>query len=320
MSGRFGLGGWSGFWLLLLNLILLFPDRLALAQEAGEMVSVLGTAEVLREGRWQLVDVGARLIAGETVRTGAGSRAAILLANGTQLKLNANSQLELKQVTPRSEGFAPAAAQALQNLLRMLNGELWVRGREPLEVQTVPATATIRGTEFNLAVDPGGAARLAVLAGLVEFRNPRGLVLVAASEQAEATRDAAPRKTVLVEPLDAVQWSFYYPDLESRHQEHDRVQLNDPLAAGYWTQVARTHLRQGQVAEARQAIDQALARDPQDALAYSLRATIELVQNRTTPALEDAERAVAADPASPEAQLSLSWVKQAEFDLDGALA
>ena len=309
-------------WLVSVGLLILMPllpERLALAQEAGEMVSILGTAEVLREGRWQPVGAGARLGAGEIVRTGAGSRAAILLANGTQLKLNANSQLELKQVTPRPEGFAPAA-QALQNLLRMLGGEIWVRGREPLEVQTVPATATIRGTEFNLAFGPGDAARLAVLAGLVEFSNPQGRVLVAANEQAEATRATAPRKTVLVEPLDAVQWSFYYPDLASRHRERDRVQLDDPLAAGYWTQVARTHLRQGQAVEARQAIDRALARDPQDALAYSLRSTIELTQNRKERAREDAERAVAADPASPEAHLSLSWVKQAEFDLDGALA
>ncbi|NJM13271.1 MAG: hypothetical protein HC889_16615 [Synechococcaceae cyanobacterium SM1_2_3] len=36
--------------------------------------------------------------------------------------------------------------------------------------------------------------------------------------------------------------------------------------------------------------------------------------------MADAERAVAADPASPAAYLSLSLVKQAEFDLDGALA
>ncbi|TVR64724.1 MAG: TonB-dependent receptor, partial [Candidatus Competibacteraceae bacterium] len=307
--------------LSLLILMLLLPERLALAREAGEMVSVLGTVEVRREGRWRPVGPGAVLAAGEAVRTGAGSRAAILLANGTQLKLNANSQLELRQVTPRPVGLTPAAARAaLQNFLRVLSGEIWVRGGEPLEVQTVPATATIRGTEFNLAVGPGDTARLAVLAGLVEFSNPQGLVLVAANEQAEVAVGTAPRKTVLVEPLDAVQWSLYYPDLASRSQERARLRQDDPASAAYWTEAARRALLQGQVAEARQALDRALARDPQDALAYSLRATIELTQNRKDRAREDAERAVAADPTSPEAYLSLSWVKQAEFDLDGALA
>jgi tetratricopeptide (TPR) repeat protein len=312
--------GWAS-GLSLLILMLLLPERLALAQEAGEIISVLGTVEVRREGRWRPVGPGAVLAVGETVKTGAGSRAAILLANGTQLKLNANSQLELRQVTPRPVGLTPAAARAtLQNFLRVLSGEIWVRGGEPLEVQTVPATATIRGTEFNLAVGPGDTARLAVLAGLVEFSNPQGLVLVAANEQAEVAVGTVPRKTVLVEPLDAVQWSLYYPDLASRSQERARLRQDDPASAAYWTEAARRALLQGQVAEARQALDRALARDPQDALAYSLRATIELTQNRKERAREDAERAVAADLTSPEAQLSLSWVKQAEFDLDGALA
>ena len=44
------------------------------------------------------------------------------------------------------------------------------------------------------------------------------------------------------------------------------------------------------------------------------------MQNRTAQARADAERAVAIDPASPTAHLSLSWVQQAEFDLDAALA
>ena len=56
------------------------------------------------------------------------------------------------------------------------------------------------------------------------------------------------------------------------------------------------------------------------ALAYGLRSNIELVQNHTAPARADAERAVAADPSSSAAWLSLSLVKQAEFDLAGALA
>ena len=37
--------------------------------------------------------------------------------------------------------------------------EVWVRsGGEPLEIETVYATATVRGTEFNLAMEPGDLA------------------------------------------------------------------------------------------------------------------------------------------------------------------
>ena len=153
-------------WIYLLLFALLVPLRSALAQAVvGEIVSVLGAVEVLREGRWRTTEVGATLVVGETVRTGADGRLALQLANGTQLKLNANSQLELKQIVP-SGGPAPAATGIVQNILRLLGGEAWVRGNgEDLEMQAVPATATIRGTEFNLAVELPDRARLAVLDG-----------------------------------------------------------------------------------------------------------------------------------------------------------
>jgi tetratricopeptide (TPR) repeat protein len=312
---RFYRGGLIRLYLLLV--LFLLPVCPTVAQEAGEIISVLGTAEVWRNGRWQPAGAGESLIPGEAVRTGEGSRVAILLANGAQLKLNANSRLELKQVGPPAEGLAPAAARMVQSILRVLGGEIWVRnGGEPLEIQTVPATASIRGTEFNLAVGPGDTARLAVLGGLVEFSNPRGSVLVAANEQAAVKLGEAPRKTVLLDPLDAVQWSLYYPGPVGGPAERAR----DLQSPRYWTQTAQTHLLRGQVPEARQALDRALALDPKDAVAYSLRSNIDLVQNRKAEARADAERAVAADPASPTAYISLSWVQQAEFDLNDALA
>jgi len=298
----------SGLYMVLL--LVLLPVCPALAQQAGQVVSALGAVEVLRAGRWQPVGTGESLAEGEAVRTGVGSRAAVLLASGTQIKLNARSQLELKQIAPQPEGgFISTAAQALQSILRVLGGEVWVRNSgEPLEVQTVPATATIRGTEFNLTVGPGDAARLAVVNGLVEFSNPQGSVLVAANEQAEAKLGEAPRKTVLLNPLDAVQWSLYYPKVTGDGKQN------------HWVEAAQLHLLRGEVAAAQQAIDRALALDANDALAYSVRSTVELTQNRKAAARADAEKAIAVNPVSPTARLSLSWVQQAEFDLDGALA
>ncbi|MDG4562050.1 MAG: TonB-dependent receptor [Candidatus Competibacter sp.] len=301
------------YWLLVVALLL--PFHPALAQEVGEIVSVVGIAEVLRQGRWQPIGTGESLAAGEVLRTGEGSRAAVLLANGAQIKLNGNSQLELKQ----AQAIVPVSNGLLQNILRLLSGEIWVRdNNQLLEIQTLPATATIRGTEFNLAVGPADAARLAVLDGLVEFSNPQGSVLVAANEQASAKVGEAPRKTVLLNPLDAVQWSLYYPNVIGTATQRD-PRRDDPRSSRYWVQAAQNHLLRGQVVAARQAIDRALTLDPNDALAYSLRSNIDLVQNRKTLALADAERAIAADPSSSTAYLSLSLVRQAEFDLDAAL-
>ena len=97
------IGQWYLPWLVWISLLFfcfLIPIRSALAQEAGEIVSVLGAVEVMREGRWQPIGVGDTLTAGEVVRTGVDGRVAIQLANGSQLKINANSHLELKQITP----------------------------------------------------------------------------------------------------------------------------------------------------------------------------------------------------------------------------
>jgi Tfp pilus assembly protein PilF len=309
-------------WLIQVGLGLILgwiPFHSAWAQSAGEVVSALGAVEVLREARWQPVNGGATLAAGETVRTGAGSRAAILLASGTQIKLNAHSQIELKRIAPPAdEGWVSTTAQALQNILRLLSGEVWVRNSgEPLEIQTAPATAAIRGTEFTLALGPQDSARLAVINGLVEFSNPQGSVLVTANEQADVQAGAAPRKTVLLNPLDAVQWSLYYPD--GVGASADRPRRDDPQSSHYWTQAAQQHLLQGQIPAARQALERALALDAQDAVAYSLRSHIALVQNQTAQARSDAERAIAVNPSAPAAWLSLSWVQQAEFDLEGAL-
>ena len=300
-----------GFFLFLLGAI-----SSALAGEAGHLISVLGSIEVWRDGRWQPASAGDTLAAGETVRTGDGSRAAILLANGTQLKLNANSRLELKRIITPQQGLLPAAAETLRSVLRILSGEIWVRNSgEPLDIQTVPATASIRGTELTLAVGPSNTARLAVLNGLVEFGNPQGSVQVAANEQATVQLGQAPRKTVLLNPLDAVQWSLYYPGPLNDLAEP----VSDPKSPRYWIKAARIYLLRGEVPEAQQALNRALALDPRDAVAYGLRSNIALVQNRKADALADAERAVAADPASSTAYVSLGWVQQAKFDLDGAL-
>jgi Flp pilus assembly protein TadD len=271
---------------LLLSLALSTFPYVAVAQEAGAIVNVLGTAEVLRDGRWQPLAAGAAIAAGETVRTGDGSRVAIQLTNGSQLKLNANSRLELKQIGPPTQGFAPASGRVLQNVMRVLSGEAWIRtDNEPLEVQTLPATATIRGTEFNLAITGPDTARLAVLDGLVEFANPHGSVLVAANEQATAKVGEAPRKTVLLNPLDAVQWSLYYPGVISYrdyplsgiapsrlHQQlaaaTARTQ-SSPRDGAAWVASGEIHYDLGLRAEAREAFTQALRLTPNNAQAYT---------------------------------------------------
>ena len=205
---RVGMKSGRIFFGLIFFLVVACP---ALAQEVGKIMSIVGTAEVLRKERWQSISLHEALQPGDVVRTGPGSRVAVLLADGSQLKINANSQLLLKQVASPTR---QVAMRLIQSLLRLFSGEIWVRSlAEPLKIETLAAVATIRGTELNLAVEPVEAARLTVVEGVVEFRNPQGSVLVAAKEQAIAKPGKAPRKVIIINPRDAVQWALYYPPL-----------------------------------------------------------------------------------------------------------
>jgi tetratricopeptide (TPR) repeat protein len=317
----------------------------ALAQEVGRIMSIVGTAEVLRQERWQSVSLDETLLPGDIVRTGPGSRVAVLLADGSQLKVNANSQLLLKQVASPTRRVA---IRLMQSLLRLLSGEIWVRSLgEPLEIETVAAVATIRGTELNLAVEPVEAARLTVVEGVVEFRNPQGSVFVAAKEQAIAKPGEAPRKVVIIDPRDAVQWALYYPPLIDYRkvaypegpdtqtirralEAYQRGDLTKTLRtleqvpperrdARYFSLRAGLLLSVSRVAEARADIDEALRRHPSEATAQALRSIIALVQNQKEEALRLARQAVKLEPRSPVPQVALSYAYQAAFDLEKAL-
>ena len=91
---------------------------------------------------------------------------------------------------------------------------------------------------MNLAIEPAEATRLTVVEGVVEFRNPQGSVLVAAKEQAIAKPGEAPRKVVIINPRDAVQWALYYPPLTDYRQV---IYPGGPMpkpSAGRWSIIA----------------------------------------------------------------------------------
>jgi tetratricopeptide (TPR) repeat protein len=293
----------KAFWLFLYMIVLLLPARSATAQEAGMIASIVGKAEIFRAGQWQPAKLRQSLLPEDVVRTGPGSRVAILLGDESQIKVNANSTLAIKQIGPSPGRPVPAALGLLQTILNLLSGEIWIRSRvQPFEIQTPAATATIRGTEMNLSIVPANAARLAVLEGAVEFRNPQGSVLVAAGEQATAKIGEAPRKTVLVNPLDAVQWSFYYPGIVS-FRDYPLTAIDPALlpqrlaeaerrvAAAPGNLEARIELGEilfdlGRRAEARREFESALRIAPQDPRARAGLGWINLVEGKVEKALE----------------------------------
>ncbi len=293
------LNAWVSF--LCLFAILLIA-RSATAQEAGRIVSIVGKAEVVRTGQSQPAKVGQGLLPGDMIRTGRGSRIAILLADESQIKVNANSTLEIKQVAPPPGKPVPAAVGLLRTIIKLLSGEIWTRTPEGyFEIQTPAATATIRGTELNLSVEPTDVSLLAVLEGVVELRNPQGSVLVGAREQATAKVGEAPQKTVLVNPLDAVQWSLYYPGI---------VSFRDyPLTGVEPALLFRT------LGEA----ERRVASEPGNPEARVTLGDVLFDLGRRAEARRQFEGALGIDPTNPEAHAGLGWVNLAEGRLEEAL-
>ncbi|WP_337289029.1 tetratricopeptide repeat protein, partial [Candidatus Methylomirabilis sp.] len=266
-------------------------------------MSVVGRVEVFRLQQWQPVGLRHGLIPGDVVRTGPGSRVAILLSDESQIKINANSTLEITEVMSPPGKATRAAAGPVQTILNLLKGEIWSRSRgRPLQIRTPAATATIRGTEFDLSIGPANESRLAVLEGAVEFRNPQGGVVVKAGEQATARVGEAPSKTLLLNPLDAVQWSLYYPGI---------VSFRDYPLTGIAPNLLPERLAD---------VEQKVASAPADPEARLRLGEIFFDLGRQVEARREFEKALTLDPRSPRALAGLGWVNLVEGRLQEALS
>ncbi len=176
-------------------------------QSQGQIVAIQGRVEhtSARSDAWVPATLKQPLFVLERVRTQASSRAAILFADETQVRLNAGAVLTVQEV---KRGIGKPT------LLDLTTGEGWFRTKNPasgLTVKTPAASASIRGTEINVAIGPGDETVLTVVEGAAEFFNEFGRVRTAAGEQAVARPGQAPVKRTVLNPDDAVQWALYYP-------------------------------------------------------------------------------------------------------------
>jgi tetratricopeptide (TPR) repeat protein len=149
---------------------------------------------------------------GGFVRTRELSQMALLLPDRTQLRLNQNSQMQIKSVAD--------AAEWSQNAVKLNAGRAWSQARPPasaaaagagaaparISMETPSATLSIRGTDWEVEVGPDGRTQLVVLSGTVDMANEQGMMKVGAGESAVAEIGKAPVKLLLSNPASRVQW------------------------------------------------------------------------------------------------------------------
>ena len=197
----------TGMFLLLALLVCGVSHAAPSDGRAAEILSIQGRAEYRNNeaANWNNAAAQQALYGGNWIRTGELSRVAVMFVDETQVRLNQNTVLEVKQVE--------VPGKLTQSLLRMLIGRAWARTKAipaNLAINTPSATAGIRGTDWELDVEESGRTTLAVYSGAVEFYNDQGRVTVGANEAAVAEIGKAPTKIILTNFKDRVQWVTAY--------------------------------------------------------------------------------------------------------------
>lgn len=274
------------FRLRALAAALAFAATPLLADDA-EVVSLVGKGEARETGAgdWRPAAVRQKLRGGAFVRTGDGSTMALLMKDQTQLRLNQNSMLQIKE-----PGGASAPAR-----LELKGGRAWMNSKGKggnVVIDTPNATAAIRGTEWELEVDPAGKTFLAVLSGTVEFSNPQGSVLVGRNEAALAEAGKAPVKVALANPADRVQWVNAYAVDPRRYAEAAR---GTPAVRSALDAIA-----QGDLAGARRELAAEKARGTKSPAVFGLLADLDLVAGETNRAIATIGEGLAANPRDAE--------------------
>jgi tetratricopeptide (TPR) repeat protein len=233
----------------------------------GRLINPQGLVGVLPSGKlsWEEAKNDQALFAGDSVRTGQDSRVSILCIDETQLKLNENTVVVLKNIAPSAAmgvSYSEAQKKTGAGQYEVSAGEVWLRNKNEkarFEVWTPAVTAGIRGTEFNLRVDRERATTIILLEGRLILANPQGQIDLDPGEEGFTELGKAPVKRVVLQPKDAVQWSLYYPGIFSYRDIPLGTESASPLLSG-----ARAAYDRGDLDAAERDAKAALAQDPQD--------------------------------------------------------
>lgn len=269
---------------------------------SARLVSAQGVVQVQYSDTadWRPTELDQTFCLGDHVRTRDNSRAALELRNDTLLRLDQNTTLLLPEAATEDDFWVDLLDGALHLLSRV---------KRSLEIRTPFVNAGLEGTEFVVRVLEAQTI-VSVLEGRVAVSNALGRLSLTPGQTASASRGTPPVLRLEIRPEDTVHWALYYPLVVDPDQPGaDRNVL-----------AAQRELGVGRADRARAQLDALLARDPKNARALALAAIAALVQNATDQAAELAERAVASAPVDSSAQLALSYVRQARFDLPGARA
>ncbi len=194
---------------LLISMSVLFLHIPSLSFAAGESIGSaqngIGDFTIVRtdgieeslEGKGSLP-----LFEGDVVKTDVASQGLLEFSNGIQVALNENTEFTILSRWVKNKGFT--------RILRLKQGEVWVDtqgGPKPLEIETPVATAAVKGTEFDLLVEPNGQSTLTVVSGIVEFGTAFGTCPIKTSKISYGNRGKKCTKPKSVNVSPSIAWT-----------------------------------------------------------------------------------------------------------------
>lgn len=200
----------------------------------AEILYITGQGYVRETTEWTPAQQKQQLNAGASVRTAAYGQMALLLRDNTQLRVNQDTELRIKEVAP-----------ADTTLLELSKGNIWAQAkrllrtvtagittvRPAVKVTTPTSTIGIRGTDWDVRAEPDGVTTLTVLSGEAELTNDFGSIRVAPNEQARSEPGKAPTKVLLTNARERIQWVTVYRPQPKRWSGESGPDVDDLVRA-----------------------------------------------------------------------------------------
>lgn len=120
----------------------------------GLIKSTAGDVVIIRENRQEACKEGARLLVGDTIRTGPGATAGVMLFDGTRLAIAEKSELVLRRFLfePSESKFA-IGLQILRGIVVYISGKIGRLSPQSVEIQTPVGMIGTRGTTVAIRLE-----------------------------------------------------------------------------------------------------------------------------------------------------------------------
>ena len=151
---------------------------------------------------------GMELRGGDEVKTGAGSRLYIKLAEGSLVKLGENASLKLLELQPERGGLFRAALNVLVGAFRFTTDILAKERRREVSIRVATVTAGIRGTDLWGKSDRADRQIVCLIEGRIEVGAEGEAPVTMDQERQFYQREKGQTKPLgFVEPVQLAQWA-----------------------------------------------------------------------------------------------------------------